>query len=76
MGAKPFISHHFFDKNGKELDQTVENLKGHTFVGKSASQMVIDDGKSEEGFPVWAIAAIAIAALAAIVGLVLWKRSR
>ncbi|MBR4225687.1 MAG: hypothetical protein IKR86_02700 [Candidatus Methanomethylophilaceae archaeon] len=68
MGAKPLISHHFFDKNGKELDQTIENLKDHTFVGTEASHMVIDDGKPDEGFPIRAIAAMAVAALIAVVG--------
>ncbi len=75
-GEHPFISHVFLDKNGKELQQTAENLKGHTFAGKNTSHMYMDDGKSSEGFPIWAIAAIAIAILAAIVGFVLWKRSR
>ena len=75
-GDHPFIDHHFYDKDGNELDQTVKNLEGHTFVGTEASKMVMDDGATDKGFPIWAIAAMALAILAVIVGLVLWKRSR
>lgn len=75
-GPNPFICHHFLNKDGNELEQTPENLRGHTFAGEDPDHMYIKESKSGDGFPIWAIAVIAIAILAAIIGLVLWKRSR
>ena len=77
-GENPFIDHVFYDKEGHVLEQTVKNLKGHTFVGEDAEHMYIDDSpqpsKSDDGFPIWAIAVIVVVALAAVIGLVVWKR--
>jgi hypothetical protein len=76
VGAHPFIDHDFFDKDGKGLQQTVKNLKGHTFVGVDAHHMIMDDSKPSEGFPLWAIVVIVIVVLVAIIGIAMWKRSR
>ena len=77
LGENPFIDHDFFDKDGKKLEQTVNNLKGHTFVGENAHNMILDDSASSKGgFPIWAIVVIVIVVLVAIVGIVMWKRSR
>jgi hypothetical protein len=75
-GEHPFIAHVFLTKDGKEILQTADNLRGHTFAGEDATHMFIDEGKSDGGFPLWAIAVIALAILGAIVGLIIWKRSR
>jgi len=75
-GHHPFEDHIFFDKDGNELEQTVANLKGHTFVGENAHNMIMQDSAaSEGGFPIWIIAIVVIVALVAIVGFVIWKRS-
>ena len=77
LGENPFIDHDFFDKDGNKLKQTVNNLKGHTFVGENAHNMIMQDSAaSDGGFPIWIIAIVMIVALVAIVGFVMWKKSR
>jgi len=75
-GPDPFVDHYFLDENGNKMKQTVQNLKGHTFVGTDIHHMYIDDTPRDEGFPVWAIVVVVIVALVAVVGVVMWKRSR
>jgi hypothetical protein len=77
VGSKPFTHHHFFESKDstEELPPTADNLRGHTFVGETSLRMIlVKEGGDSSSFPIWAIAAIIIVALIAVIGIVIWKK--